>query len=165
MPNKTFILHQNDIANKLTRLAYEIIEQNVGEKEIVLAGILPNGAVIATQLQQLITTIAAVKVTVVTIALNKKNPDTVTVSPNNNLLQKTIIIIDDVSMTGKTILYALQPFLAFQPKKIQTLVLVERQLKNFPIHSDFVGLHISTTLQELIIVEEENGILTNAYLI
>jgi pyrimidine operon attenuation protein/uracil phosphoribosyltransferase len=75
------------------------------------------------------------------------------------------VVADDVSMTGKTMLYALQPFLKDKPKKIQTLVLVERQLKNFPVQSNFVGLHISTTLQEQIIVEQEQGRLTNAYLI
>jgi len=73
-------------------------------------------------------------------------------------------VIDDVAMSGKTLLYAMQPFLAFYPKKIQTLVLVERSHKAFPVKPDYVGLSIATTLQEHIYVETEGEVIKGAYL-
>jgi pyrimidine operon attenuation protein / uracil phosphoribosyltransferase len=164
MQEKTFILNKTDIDHKIKRLAYEIVENNMDEKEIIIAGIYPNGTLIAKQLRDIITNDYNIDIKLITVSLDKKLPSTITLHETIDLNNKTIIVVDDVSMTGKTMLYALQPFLQQQPKKIQTLVLVERQLKNFPIHSDFVGLHISTTLQDLIIVEEKNGELTNAYL-
>ena len=69
------------------------------------------------------------------------------------LKNKTLIVADDVGNTGRTLFYALAVFTAMQPKKIKTAVLVERQHKRFPVASDFVGLSLSTTLQEKIVVE------------
>ena len=77
---------------------------------------------------------------------------------------KVIIIVDDVANTGRTMLYALKPFLQAHPKKIQTLVLVERSHKLFPIQTDYVGLSITTTLQEHIAVETEGDEITGAWL-
>ncbi len=67
--------------------------------------------------------------------------------------------------SGKTLLYALKPFLFFQVKKIQTLVLVERTHKAFPVTSDYVGLSVATTVQEHIVVETEGSEILGAYLI
>jgi pyrimidine operon attenuation protein/uracil phosphoribosyltransferase len=72
--------------------------------------------------------------------------------------------VDDVSNTGKTLLYALKPFLSAQPKKIQTLVLVERSHKLFSIQPDYVGLSINTTLQEHISVQVSEGEIEGAWL-
>ena len=72
---------------------------------------------------------------------------------------KTVLLIDDVANSGKTMLYAMKPFLNFQPRTIQTLVLVGRSHNSFPIHPDYIGLSIATTLQEHIFVEvTESGI-------
>jgi pyrimidine operon attenuation protein/uracil phosphoribosyltransferase len=75
-----------------------------------------------------------------------------------------IILIDDVASSGKTMLYALKPFLEMQPKKIETLVLVERTHKTFPVKVDYVGLSVATTLQEHIYVEVTEGEITGAYM-
>ena len=84
--------------------------------------------------------------------------------PHADFDQKVVIIADDVANTGKTMLYALKPFLARNPKKIQTVVLVERSHKLFPIQTDYAGLSIATTLQEHIRVEAEGEVLTGAWL-
>ncbi|MGH2647157.1 MAG: phosphoribosyltransferase family protein, partial [Ginsengibacter sp.] len=75
-----------------------------------------------------------------------------------------VIIIDDVANTGKTLLYAIKPFMKFYPKKIQVLVLVERSYKEFPVAPDYVGLSISTTADELIIVETNGHEISGARL-
>ena len=69
-----------------------------------------------------------------------------------------------VCNSGKTLLYALKPFIASQPKKIQTLVLVERTHTSFPVRPDYVGLSIATTIQEHIFVEVKGEEVIGAYL-
>jgi pyrimidine operon attenuation protein/uracil phosphoribosyltransferase len=75
-----------------------------------------------------------------------------------------VILIDDVSNSGKTLLYAIKPFLNSSPKKIQTLVLVERSHNLFPVKPDYVGLSVATTLQEHIYVEVDKGRVKGAWL-
>jgi pyrimidine operon attenuation protein/uracil phosphoribosyltransferase len=161
---KNYILTQEVIARKLQRLAYEILENNVGEKNIVLAGIRESGSVIALNIEKLLHEIADIQTEFLTISLDKKFPREVTLSKSFSFDDKVIVIIDDVANSGKTLLYALKPFLDFHPKKIQSLVLVERTHKAFPVKPDFVGLSVATTLQEHIYVESENGVVKGAWL-
>ncbi len=91
-------------------------------------------------------------------------PDVIAVSPEYDMNDKVVIIVDDVVNSGKTLLYALKPFLSFHPKKIQTLVLVERTHKMFPVTSDYVGLSLATTLQENIVVEVDGNEIAGAYM-
>jgi pyrimidine operon attenuation protein / uracil phosphoribosyltransferase len=162
---KNYILNQADIERKIERLAYEIAEQNAGTESIILAGIAPHGQVLTRKLARWLEQITSLHISQTVIHLDKKHPATVQVEPEMDFNGKTIIIADDVSMTGKTMMYALKPLLESHPAKIQTLVLVERQQKKFPMHSDYVGQYVSTTLQELIIVEADAGELTGAYLV
>ena len=67
--------------------------------------------------------------------------------------------------SGKTLLYAMKPFLEFQPKKIQALVLVARSHNSFPVYPDYVGLSLATTLQEHIFVEVDGDRVKGAYLV
>ena len=163
MQTKTIVLDKDAIAKRITRMAYAIVEQNYTATSILLAGILPNGTGLCKQLASVINSISKIKIDIIPIEINKKAPQQITI-PTLDYNGKNIIIVDDVSMTGKTICYAIAPFLKFYPASIQTLVLVERQLKNFPIHSDYVGLHVSTTENNLIIVEQENEECIVAYL-
>jgi pyrimidine operon attenuation protein / uracil phosphoribosyltransferase len=78
--------------------------------------------------------------------------------------KKVVILVDDVANSGKTLTYALKPFLEFHPKKIQTLVLVERSHKVFPVQPDYVGLSVGTTLQEHIYVEVDGDEVKGAWL-
>ena len=76
------------------------------------------------------------------------------ISLNKDQLKgKVIILVDDVLNSGKTMMFALKPFLNADIKKIRTVVLIDRNHKRFPIAADFTGLSLSTTLQEHISVE------------
>jgi pyrimidine operon attenuation protein / uracil phosphoribosyltransferase len=161
---KNYILDQSAIAAKIERLAYEIAEQNMNAPAIILAGIAPNGVIMARHLALHLQKMGTATIQLVTLTLDKKQPSAVTVSPVTDFNQQTVIVVDDVSMSGKTMLYALKPMLETWPAKIQTLVLVERQHKQFPMHSDYVGMYVSTSLQELILVEAEGDELVGAYL-
>ncbi len=108
--------------------------------------------------------IVNISIELITIQLTKKNPVDALIQNQVDLSDKIIIVVDDVSNTGRTLLYALRPLLSFLPKKIQTLVLVERSHKLFAVQPDYVGLSIATTLQEHIIVETDGGEITGAWL-
>ena len=161
---KKYILSRSAVAMKLRRIAYEILENNRGENHIILAGIHDSGSVLASQLQSILTEISPLSTQLITISFDKKHPSVIDISNQIDFTDKVIIIIDDVTNSGKTLLYALKPFLEYYPRKIQTLVLVERSHKTYPIHPDYVGLSLSTTLQEHIFVEVTNNEISGAYL-
>jgi pyrimidine operon attenuation protein/uracil phosphoribosyltransferase len=161
---KNHVLDREAINRKLRRMALEVAERNIDEKNIVIAGIAGNGEVVAECLVRELKNWAKFQVETITIQLNKKDPLQVSFDRAVDFENKVIIVVDDVANTGRTILYALKPFLSSHPKKIQTLVLVERSHKLFPVQTDYAGLSIATTLQEHIFVEAEKGQLTGAYL-
>lgn len=162
--DRNYILTEESAQRKLLRMAYEILENNFGEEELILAGIRESGSVIARNIQQLLKSIGDIRTDMVTISLDKKFPEEVTLSKLISFDNKTIILIDDVSNSGKTLLYALKPFLFSHPKKIQTLVLVERTHKLFPVNPYYVGLSVATTLQEHIYVEVSGEQVKGAWL-
>ena len=145
-------------------MAYEILENNIDEKQIILAGIRESGSVVARMIQQMLSEISSIKTELITITLDKKEPRDVTLSKTVDFNDRVIILIDDVSNSGKTLLYALKPFINSHPKKIQTLVLVERTHTSFPVRPDYVGLSIATTIQEHIFVEVKDEEIAGAYL-
>jgi pyrimidine operon attenuation protein/uracil phosphoribosyltransferase len=134
-------------------MAYEIYESNIDEKALILAGIDDNGVVIAKQIQKMLADISGAAIEMISISLDKRKPVAIKLSRQMDFNDKVIIVVDDVANSGKTLLYAMKPFLEFHPKKIQVLVLVERTHKAFSIKPDFVGLSLSSTVQEHIFVE------------
>ena len=161
---KKYILNQSIVEKKLRRMALEIIEKNPDEKEIILAGIRKSGAVVARNIQQHLAVISSVLTELITVSLDKRQPKEVVLSKTIDFNDKVIIVIDDVANSGKALLYALKPFLEYHPKKIQTLVLVERSHNSFPVHPDYIGLSIATTLQEHIVVEVDGDKIIGAYM-
>lgn len=161
---KKYILSKEVAEKKLRRMAFEIVENNIDEKEIILAGIRESGTVVAKVIQKMLGEISSIKTELISINLDKKEPSDVSLSKSIDFNGKVIILLDDVCNSGKTLLYALKPFIAFHPKKIQTLVLVERTHTSFPVRPDYVGLSIATTLQEHIFVEVKGEQVAGAYL-
>lgn len=161
---KNYILDKAAASLKLERMALEIAERNTDAVHIVLAGIPANGSIIATKLLPLLQQSFQGQIDMVEVSLNKTHPEEVKVQPQMDFNDKVVILIDDVANRGKTMMYALKPFLNFYPQKIQTLVLVERSHKAFPVQPDYVGLSIATTLQEHIYVEVQDGEITGAWM-
>jgi len=161
---RTAILDEDAVKRKIRRIALEVAEQNAGELHLVIAGIVGNGETVARSVAEELKKVNNISVDVIKIELNKREPAEVTLHPQVELNDKIVIIADDVANTGKTMFYALKPFLGASPKKIQTLALVERSHKLFPIQTDYTGLSIATTLQEHIAVEKEGERITGAWL-
>lgn len=164
MAEKKYILSKDSAEKKLRRMALEVVENNYDEPALILIGILDNGIVIAQRIREYLDGVFPGTVTVVEMSMNKKKPEAITLQPAAELNNCVIILIDDVANSGSTMLYALKPLLENYPKKIQTLALVERTYKSFPIHVDYVGLSISTSQDEYIFVEVEGGEIMGAWI-
>lgn len=161
---KNYIMDETVISKKLHRMAFEILENNLDTEELILVGIRENGSVIARNVQKLLAENSAIKTKLINLSLDKRHPTTITLEDPIDFNSKKIILIDDVSNSGKTMMYALKPFLESFPAKIETLVLVERTHKLFPVKSDYVGFSLATTFQDHIYVEVEGERITGAYI-
>jgi pyrimidine operon attenuation protein/uracil phosphoribosyltransferase len=161
---RNYILDQDTANRKLTRMAYEVMENNSDQKRLIIAGIRENGTVIARNIERILKEISGMEVIFVTVSLDKKQPREIDVQPVLEWNDSTILLIDDVANSGKTMLYALKPFLNARPRSIQTLALVERSHSAFPVRPDYVGLSVATTLQEHIFVEVEGDQVIGAWL-
>lgn len=145
------ILDKIQIKQKIKRLAFEILENNFEEKEIILAGINNNGTGFAKMLQEELSKLSDIPLQLTQIKLNPANPilNEITVALDTTTIgSKTIILVDDVANTGRTLFYAFKPFLEVLPKKIEVAVLIDRTHKAFPVKVDYVGLSLATTLKE-----------------
>lgn len=148
--SQVLVLDKNQIAQKINRIAYQILEDNLDEKELVLAGIWDRGYKLAIRLKAVLEEIADFKVTLLRVDLEKLSSKLVekTDLPESEWKGKVIILVDDVLNSGKTLAYGLGVFLNTPHKKIRTVVLVDRSHKIFPIATDFVGLQLATILKE-----------------
>lgn len=163
--NKIQILTEAQIDQKLKRMAYEIWENNSEEEEIYLIGIKDTGAAVAGRIAEILKEISPLNIKYSDLTINKKSPLQESISLSAATLNnKAVVLIDDVANSGKTLLYALKPLMDYEPAKIQVAVLVDRKHKNFPVTPDIIGHSVSTTIQEHIIVNYENGKLTGAHL-
>ena len=149
------ILNKQGIEDKIKRISYEIYEENFDNKSIIICGIEKNGSIIAKKIIKELKSICNIQVEFISIELDKKRPlNTVKInSPKKNIKDKAIILIDDVSNTGKTLIYVINKLIKFEPKKINTAVLVNRDHTLFPIKISFIGLSLSTSINNHIEVK------------
>lgn len=145
------ILNQTQIQQKIQRLAIEILENNYQEKEMILIGINNTGMKFAELLLQRLKAISNIQFELAHISINPPRPLDPPVQldiPTNSLTGKTVLLIDDVANSGRTLFYACLPVMEVLPKKLETAVLVNRTHKSFPIKVDYVGMELATTLKE-----------------
>lgn len=150
------ILDHKQIAQKIDRLAYQILENNYDRKQIIFAGINNNGLAFAKRIKKVYDKISENESILGNIKLNPASPLESEISIDidlKSLNNKCVIIVDDVANTGRTIFYATKPLMEYLPKKIEAAVLVDRKHKQFPIQVDYVGISLATTLKENIKVK------------
>lgn len=154
---KTIILSNEQIQHKTKRIAYQIYESNINEKQVILAGIKENGFIFAKKIKQALEKISPIEVVLCEVILNKKKPlEGVTTSlAASDYKNKSLILVDDVLNSGTTLIYAAKLFLEVPLKRFKTVVLVNRNHKKYPIKADFKGISLSTSMQEHICVEFE----------
>ena len=150
MSDKHLVLNHQQIQQKIDRIAYQVLEDNFDEKEILIAGILPRGNKIAERIKAILDGIAPFTSKLLTIELDKES-SSLQAKLNfdiNDCSNKVIILVDDVLSSGKTLAYGFGVFLDVPVKKLRTAVLVDRNHKSFPITTDYAGIALSTVLKE-----------------
>ncbi len=150
MSNPIIILNPNQIAQKITRIAYQIWEDNIDEKEIVLAGIIDYGYTIAERLKKELESISDIRVQLIKILIDKNNPsnDARAETDVKAGADKVVIVVDDVINSGRTLAFGCSLFLDIPLKKLRTVALVERSHRVFPVSPDFVGTRLATVIKE-----------------
>lgn len=162
MKKKTTILDESAINRALTRIAHEILERNKGGDTIVLVGIKTRGVPLAKRLQAKIEQIEDITVPIgeldITLYrddLQKKSTDPEILGKKIELdiTNKTVILVDDVLFTGRTVRAAMDAVMDIgRPDQIQLAVLTDRGHRELPIRADYVGKNIPTSKEELIVV-------------
>jgi pyrimidine operon attenuation protein/uracil phosphoribosyltransferase len=145
------VLTKTQIDQKITRLAHQIIENSYGERHIFIGGICGNGKILANALGEIIKSNSELEVTIFEINLHKDQPlqHEINLSVDSESLKDSfIVLVDDVLNSGKTMQYALMKLLEKPVKAIKTVSLVDRRHRRYPIKADFVGITLTTTLQE-----------------
>ena len=158
-PIENIILDKKQIDHKIKRIAYQIFENNVSEKEVVIAGIYENGYLFAQKLKRVVEKISPIKVILCKVIIDKKTPT----NPIKTSLQpeeyknKSIVLVDDVLHSGTTLIYGIKHFLEVPLKQFNTVVLVDRNHKKYPVKADFKGISLSTSINENVSVVFEKG--------
>ncbi len=150
------ILNDKQIAQKIQRISVQILENNFDVPEIILAGLNRNGYEMARLIADYLRQRTSIPIHLTRLKLNPAAPATHPITlefPLADLHDKVIILVDDVTNTGRSIFYAVKPLLDVLPKKVEVAVLVDRKHKSFPIQPDYVGLSLATTRHENIDVQ------------
>tara|TARA_B100000945_G_C20305082_1_gene559959 strand:+ start:198 stop:701 length:504 start_codon:yes stop_codon:yes gene_type:complete len=158
MMKKSQILNSKAIDHKINRLAWQIYENNLKEKDVVIVGISGRGEILANLLSEVLNHISSIKIKLGVIHLDKDNPYNSQITTNLKEIDysnKVVILVDDVLNSGKTLIYASKYFLTTPLVKLSTVVLIERKHNLFPIKANYVGLSLATTLQQYITVSLE----------
>jgi pyrimidine operon attenuation protein / uracil phosphoribosyltransferase len=157
MPDSIVILNAQAIQRALTRIAHEIAERNEPSGEVVLIGIPEGGVPLAQRLSVILAEIWGHAVPVGTLDVSMHRDDlghraAPTVHPTVvpfDVTGKTVVIVDDVLFSGRTIRAAMDALNDFgRPRRIQLAVLVDRGHRELPVKADFVGKNAPTALTE-----------------
>ena len=157
MKNK--ILNTDQIKKIVKRIAYQIHENNLECQEIILIGVQKNGYVLAEKINKELKQISKSSIELIAIKINKKNPlDEIELDCKKEYLKnKTIVLVDDVLHTGKTLIYCVKHLLDVTPNNFNTVVLIDRNHKKFPIKVDFKGISLSTFISDHVEVVFDNN--------
>ena len=156
MNSKSIVLDNSQISQKIERIAYEIYENTFEERVLFIGGIAGNGFLFAERLVVELSRISDQEIRLFEINVDKDEPlkNEIRLSiDDTDLTNTTCILVDDVINSGRTMLYAVRKLIENELRVLKVATLVNRTHRRFPVHADFVGLNISTTLKDNIEVE------------
>lgn len=142
---QNLILDNSDIENKIQRIGLEILEDNIDQSKIILFGISDNGKLISQKLIDHINKISDIKIVLIDVIINNGS---ISYNSKFDLLNESIIIVGDVSQTGKTLQMVISDLMLYNPSKIKTSVIINRDQTMFPVKIDYSGLSLSTSVNE-----------------
>jgi len=154
------VLQQADITRALTRISHEILESNRGSSDLILLGIPTRGVILARRIAAILDsiepgsgTVGAIDVTMYRddLSRNPTRAPSPTDIPAGGIDGKTVILVDDVLYSGRTIRAALDALSDLgRPRAVRLAVLVDRGHRELPIRADFVGKNLPTSTEERI---------------
>lgn len=148
---KTRILNAGQVKQKIRRIAYQIFEENFKEKSIVIAGIEGQGFTLAKLIAKEFEEVSSIPVKVIKVSLDKNKPQEQEATIDcglNEVKKKSIVLVDDVLNTGRTLAHAMKPFLETEVKKLEVAVLVNRSHTTFPVYPRYSGFELATTIND-----------------
>ena len=156
------VLDRDGVQRAIIRIAHEILERNQGTQDLMLVGIRTRGVHLASRLQKQIQTIEKKEIAsgVLDITLYRDDLGEIGARPEiretiipDDITGKTVILVDDVLYTGRTIRAALDALVDFgRPRAIQLAVLIDRGHRELPIKADYIGKNIPTSKDEEVTV-------------
>lgn len=160
---RILILNHKQIEQKINRMAFQILEDCLDEQEIVIAGIADRGYTLAQRIKLKLEEISHFSISMMKIELGK---DSTQLQASTDIAvdtaaHKTVILVDDVLNSGRTLAYGLGVFLNTPLNKLRTLVLVDRSHRIFPVSTDFTGFQLATILKEhvdVVLSSEEDAV-------
>lgn len=160
---KAQLLDEKGIERAIIRIAHEIIERNKGAKSLILIGIKTRGIPIAKRIAECINAIEGIYVPIGVVDISLYRDDLserfeqANVNDTNidiDIKDKTVILVDDVLFTGRTVRAAIEALIKKgRPKSIQLAVLVDRGHRELPIRADYVGKNVPTSITEIVHVK------------
>lgn len=160
--NSDIIMDEKKITRALTRIAHEILEHNPDHESLVIIGVITRGAILAKRLAKIIEELEDVKVPVGLMDIGLYRDD---IHSSNeqpvvqrtdilfSVVNKNVILVDDVLFTGRTVRAALNQIVDFgRPKTIQLAVLIDRGFREYPIKADYVGVNIPTAKEDQVLL-------------
>ncbi len=150
------ILTHQEIQFKIRRIAYQIYESNVEEKEIVIAGIEGGGLIFAKKIAEVLKKITDAEIMLCKVKMDKRDPLQSTIETSikaEDYKNKSVVLVDDVLNSGTTLIYGVHHFLKTPLKQLKTAVMVNRNHKKYPVKADYKGISLSTSIHEHVNVD------------
>jgi len=156
------IFDQDKMVRTIRRISHEIIERNANLSDVVLLGVLKNGVPMAQAIKDNILLFEHIEVEMYELDITGYRDDKTVDDFNRldvNLSSKTVIIVDDVLFTGRTVRASMDAIIDLgRPNKIQLAVLIDRGHRELPIRADYVGQNVPTNIGEVVDVDFSKGI-------
>lgn len=166
---KAVIMDAKQVERAMVRIAHEIVEQNMGTKDLMIIGIKRRGDTLGKRIAKLISGIEKTEIPYGAIDITFYRDDLQTIAHQPVVNQtdlhldvtgKTVILVDDVLYTGRTVRAAIDEILDFgRPRSIELAILIDRGHRELPIKANYVGKNVPTSHKEIIAVrtQEEDG--------
>ena len=158
MEAKNLIFNNNDIQSKIKRISLEVYEEVFNDKKLTIIGISKNGYEIAKKIKNFIEEYSNLKIKIHKIDILKKGKGyEIKIEEKYDINNSTVLLVDDVSQSGRTLQFVISNLINLNPSKIKTSVIVNRDQTLFPVKVDFSGVKLSTSVNEHIdfIIDEK----------
>ena len=146
--SQNIILNHKDVENKIKRISLEIIEDNIDQKKLIFFGVSKNGKIITKKIIDSISEHSKIGLELIGVEIDKSSNNDLRFDKDFEVINKSLIIVSDVSQSAKTLQLIISSLMLKNPYKIKTAVMVNRDHSLFPVKINFSGLNLSTSVNE-----------------